>query len=142
MGGGWYLILGVPAAGLALNGISMCADNVYDEAFRSEITSSVKEACPDVPSEVLDGMRTAKIPQFETNCARLEYVWPEASTGRTPQWRIQAQSTRQTAFHSWTTTSLQVSRAVVDQNVGLPPQTRAWDNESWPTRWDVAWEQA
>merc|ERR1719215_674220 len=129
--GGWYLILGVPVAGLAVNGASMCAENVYNESFRSDIICCLRQDCPGMPSEAVDGIHTAKVHQFETNRARLEYVWPASTKGRTPQWRIQAQGTRQSPFHSWTITSLQVSRAAVDQNVGLPPQTRLWDSESW-----------
>lgn len=140
--GGWKLLLGIPATAASLTAIGKIANQLHAERFRSDIAHDLSVGCPNIPADLVELLPTAEVHEVETNRVRMEVEWT-TSPGRN-HWRIVAYGTRENMWQPWNVRTLQVSCGVEDAcdfARGLPPQSRDWDCNTVPLRWEVIWQK-
>lgn len=142
--GGWKLLLGIPATTVALLTAGKLADNRCDENFRAEIIQDLARECPAIPSSVIEALEATSARQYETNRVRLELQCP-ADKDASGNWRIVAFGTRDHMSQRWCITSLEASHGVMETQTHLqglpPPQTRFWDGDAIPIRWEMMYQK-
>jgi len=142
--GGWRLLLGIPATAVAAFAGGTVLDARRERTLKEDAVQEVRAGCADVPSDALDALREAPAREYETNRIALDVDWPAAArAGSTEQWRLHVSASRQNIFKPWSITSLRASHADMSNLKrlgaagGPPPQTRHWDPEATPIRWEV-----